>query len=62
MDEGAICVGAAILNSGGDPAGGISVSGWVQRFDQSTQEEIGATVAGWCRRISAELGFPSDAT
>lgn len=54
MDEGAICVGAAILNREGEPVGGISVSGWAQRLDARTRREIGQSVAAWCRRITTE--------
>lgn len=54
MDEGAICVGAAILSPAGDPVGGISVSGWAQRLDAETRKQIGESVADWCRRIAAE--------
>jgi IclR family acetate operon transcriptional repressor len=57
MDEGAVCVGAAVIGSNGHPIGGISVSGWVQRIDEAKQREIGETLSSWCAAISQELGF-----
>jgi DNA-binding IclR family transcriptional regulator len=56
MDEGAVCVGAAIVSSSGHPVGGISVSGWVQRLDRAKQNEIGESLSNWCRTISEDLG------
>lgn len=57
MDEGAVCVGAAIIASDGYPLGGISVSGWAPRLDPEKREEIGETLCDWCSRISKELGY-----
>jgi IclR family acetate operon transcriptional repressor len=62
MDEGAVCVGAAIQGAGGEPLGGISVSGWAQRLGPKARTEIGESLSDRCRQISAELGYGGDGT
>jgi len=57
MDVGASCVGAAIRDARGEPVAAISVSGFVARVGAQEREHYGVAVAGWCDRISRELGF-----
>jgi IclR family transcriptional regulator, acetate operon repressor len=55
MDEGAVCVGAAIVGTSAEPLGGISASGFAARFDEKTRIEVGELLSEWCGRISKQV-------
>jgi DNA-binding IclR family transcriptional regulator len=59
-DEGAACVGAAILGQNDYPVGGISASGWAPRMTKRERTEVGKLLADWCGRIGKQLGFASE--
>jgi DNA-binding IclR family transcriptional regulator len=54
MDEGAVCVGAAIVGPGGEPLGGLSVSGFAPRLGERKRREIGKLLVDWCARIGPQ--------
>ncbi|AGT08896.1 IclR family transcriptional regulator [Paracoccus aminophilus] len=54
---GGRCIGAAILDADGTPAGAISVSGPTSRVTEAAVAEIGRTVAEAAARVSAALGY-----
>jgi IclR family acetate operon transcriptional repressor len=60
MDEGAICVGAAIIGPSGEPLGGISASGFAARLAESKRLEIGKLLVEWCARIGSQMGSSSE--
>lgn len=56
MDRGAVCLGAAICQDGGDPVGGISISGAAARLNAAKRKEFGEAVAAAAERVGARLG------
>jgi DNA-binding IclR family transcriptional regulator len=58
---GVRCVGAAVLGTGGEPLGAISVSGPAARLDRERAAELGTSVIETAAEITRQLGFRSSA-
>jgi IclR family acetate operon transcriptional repressor len=58
-EVGAVCIAAPIIGVDGLPLGAISVEGPTTRLAKSHRAALGRTVKDWCRKISAELGYPA---
>jgi DNA-binding IclR family transcriptional regulator len=55
VDSGAVCLGAAIRLPGGEPVGGLSVSGAAARLGEGARAEFGEATAAAARRVGEAL-------